>query len=143
MLSGVASLLHIAIIIGGPSWYRFFGAGEEMAQLAENGSTYPIWITAFIAIILAFWSLYAFSGAGIITKLPLLKPALVVITMIYLTRGFLGIPIVFIDHPYLNELKGEMTFMIVSSVISASYGLIYLKGTMQIWSNDEIRNTKT
>jgi len=36
-LSVAASLLHIGCIIGGPDWYRFFGAGEEMAQAAARG----------------------------------------------------------------------------------------------------------
>jgi hypothetical protein len=31
-LSLVAALLHIAIIVGGPAWYRFFGAGEALAN---------------------------------------------------------------------------------------------------------------
>ena len=46
-----------------------------------------------------------FSGAGIIRPLPLLKPVLVIISMIYIMRGVFGIPIViYVDHPYLNEL---------------------------------------
>ncbi len=32
ILSFVTSVLHIAIIIGGPEWYRFFGAGEGAAM---------------------------------------------------------------------------------------------------------------
>ena len=28
-LSIVAALLHVACIFGGPSWYRFFGAGDR------------------------------------------------------------------------------------------------------------------
>jgi len=28
VLSILVALLHIAIIIGGPAWYLFFGAGE-------------------------------------------------------------------------------------------------------------------
>jgi hypothetical protein len=31
ILSAIAALLHAAVIAGGPDWYRFFGAGEEMA----------------------------------------------------------------------------------------------------------------
>jgi len=30
-LSGLAALLHVAIVFGGGPWYRFFGAGERMA----------------------------------------------------------------------------------------------------------------
>ena len=136
VLSIVASLLHIAIIIGGPGWYRFFGAGEGMAQLAENASPYPTIITTIIAIILVLWGLYAFSGAGVIGRLPQLKLALGIISMIYIIRGVFGIPIViYLDHPYLNELEEKMTFMIFSSVISLSFGLFYLIGIMQILSN--------
>jgi hypothetical protein len=28
-LSFIAALLHVARIFGGPSWYRFFGAGDR------------------------------------------------------------------------------------------------------------------
>jgi hypothetical protein len=134
--SAIASLLHIVMIIGGPDWYRFFGAGEGMAQLAENGSSYPTIITTIIAIILALWGLYAFSGAGVIGRLPLLKLVLGIISMIYIMRGVFGIPIViYLDHPYLNELEEKMTFMIFSSFISLSFGLFYLIGSIQISSN--------
>ena len=136
ILSGLIALLHLLIIIGGSDWYRFFGAGEGMAQLAENGSTYPTLITASLVVILTLWALYAFSGAGIINKLPLLKPVLAAIAMIYLLRGIFGIPIViYVDQPYLNELEGKMVFMICSSVISFTCGILYLIGSMQIRSN--------
>jgi len=133
ILSVAASMLHIAIIIGGANWYRFFGAGEGMVQLAEKGSTYPMIITILIASILMLWALYAFSGAGLIMKLPLLKPILVIISMIYGLRGIIGIPIVvFLDYPYLNELKEKMMFMIFSSIISLIFGYFYFKGSMHI-----------
>lgn len=136
VLSVVASLLHIAMIVGGPAWYRFFGAGEGMAQLAESGSIYPAIITAIIAIVLALWGLYAFSGAEVIGRLPQLKLVLGIISMIYIVRGVFGIPIViYLDHPYLNELEEKMTFMIFSSLISLGFGLFYLIGSMQILSN--------
>ncbi|MGQ4584278.1 hypothetical protein [Lysobacter sp. F60174L2] len=37
MLNAIAALLHVGCIIFGASWYRFFGAGERMAQLASAG----------------------------------------------------------------------------------------------------------
>ncbi len=138
ILSIVASLLHVAIIIGGPAWYRFFGAGEGMARLAESGSTYPALITAIIAIIFALWALYAFSGAKIVNQLPLLKTVLVGISMIYIIRGVFGIPIViYIDHPYLKELEGKMMFMIFSSIVSLACGLFYLIGTIKIGQQNQ------
>lgn len=132
--SAIASLLHIVIIIGGSDWYRFFGAGDGMAQLVENGSTYPAIVTTIIAIILALWGLYAFSGAGVIGQLPQLKLVLGIISMIYIIRGVFGIPIViYLDYPYLNELEEKMTFMLISSVISLGFGLFYLIGLIQIF----------
>ena len=76
VLSGIGALLHIAIIIGGPQWYRFFGAGEEIASMAEQGSWYPAVLTFGIAVVLFIWAFYAFSGAGLIRRFPLLKVGL-------------------------------------------------------------------
>ncbi|WP_310736011.1 hypothetical protein [Pseudoalteromonas sp. SR41-7] len=90
ILSFIASLLHVACVFGGPDWYRLLGAGEQMAQMAEQGSMYPTYVTLAISVIIAIWGFYALSGAGVILKLPLLKTALVLITAVYLIRGIAG-----------------------------------------------------
>lgn len=36
-LTLLAAVLHVFIIVGGADWYRFFGAGEAMAQMSEQG----------------------------------------------------------------------------------------------------------
>jgi hypothetical protein len=128
-LTGAASLLHVGIILGGPDWYRFFGAGERMAWLAARGSPYPAVITAGIAIVLGIWALYAFSGAEVIRRLPFLRAVLVAIAAIYLARGILGIPLVLmVDDPYANQLRAKMTFMVVSSAVCIVLGLCYAFG---------------
>ncbi len=133
-LSLIASLMHIAIIFGGPDWYRFFGAGEEMAQMAEQNMLYPALITFFIAGVLFIFALFAFSAAGLIFRMPLLKTALVVISAIYLVRGIFGfVAVQLIDHPYLNELKMNPEFMLISSAVSLAFGLTYAIGTAKIW----------
>ena len=53
MLNAAAAILHLAVILGGPDWYRFFGAGEGMARMAEQGMVRPVLITLGIAAILA------------------------------------------------------------------------------------------
>src|SRR5688500_18418863 len=129
LLTGVVALLHIAIVPGGPAWYRFFGAGERMAQLAARGSSYPAIVTATIAAILSVFTLYALSGAGVIRRLPFLRLALFLIAAIFLARGILGVPVVlFVDDPYTLQLRDRMTFMIVSSAVSALLGLCYAVG---------------
>lgn len=133
LLTGAAALLHIGIIIGGPDWYRFFGAGEQMALRAARGSAYPSLVTAVIAAMLAVWALYGFSGAGVIGRLPFLQAALAMISSVYLARGILGIPIVlFMDSRYANELKGRMTFMVVTSAVCVFLGFCYGAGAVMV-----------
>ena len=136
LLTGAASLLHLAIIFGGPDWYRFFGAGERMARLSARGSHYPTAVTAGIAFVLGLWALYGLSGAGVIRRLPLLRLALVLIAGVYFARGALGIPaVLFAGGPYADELKGRMTFMVVSSLISLLLGFCYALGAARVWHN--------
>ena len=135
VITGAASLLHIGMIIGGPEWFRFFGAGEGMARMAARGYLYPTVLTLAIAAVLAVWMLYALSGAGVIRRLPLLRLALAAIAAVYLARGTLGVPLVIlVDDPYLNELRAKMTFMIVSSAICVFLGLCYAAGAAAVWA---------
>ncbi len=127
VLSVVAALLHIACIIGGPDWYRFFGAGEAMATMAEQGSITPALLTLGIAAVLAIWAAYAFSGAGLLPRLPLLRTGLVVISAIYLLRGLALLPALVIN-------RGEVIpFVLWSSLIVLVYGLAYAIGTWVAW----------
>lgn len=125
-LSLLAALLHLAVIIGGPDWYRFFGAGEDMARMAERGLWQPAVMTTGIAMVLAIWALYAFAGAGRFWRLPLMRTALVLITAIYMARGLLIIPI-------LIQPPARTAFNIWSSLIVLVYGLVYAVGTWTAW----------
>ncbi|MDP3400152.1 MAG: hypothetical protein Q8R97_03425 [Brevundimonas sp.] len=127
ILSAGASLLHLGVIIGGPDWYRFFGAGEGMARMAEQGSWTPTVITLGIASVLPVCSAYAFSGAGVIPRLPLIRTALVLISGVYLLRGLVLIPALVIN-------RGEvMPFILWSSLIVLVYGITYAVGTWKAW----------
>lgn len=52
IMSAVAAMLHLGCIVFGAPWYRFFGAGEGMAGLAEAGSVMPAAIAMGIAAVL-------------------------------------------------------------------------------------------
>lgn len=133
VVTGFAALLHVAIIIGGADWYRFFGAGEGMARLAARGSPYPTVITSTIAAILGVWTLYALSGARVIARLPFLRFTLGLISTIYILRGALGLPVVFlVDGPYMRELRARPGFMIVSSAVCGGLGLCYALGAARL-----------
>lgn len=128
-LSATAALLHLGCIAFGPSWYRFFGAGERMAQLAAAGDIFPTLVTAGIAAVLALWSLYALSGAGVILRLPLLRTGLCVITGIYLLRGIAGFWLA-----AMAPGERSVAFWCWSSVICLAIGALYLVGTRQAWT---------
>ena len=99
-LSLLAALLHVGVIIGGPDWYRFFGAPEAYARAASRGSIIPALVTSGIATGLTIWAAYAASGAGLLLRLPLLRTSLIVITAIYLARGLLIIPtVIYVPYP--------------------------------------------
>ena len=124
-LSAAAAILHVGVIIGGPAWYRFFGAGVSMARMAERGELFPAIVTAGIAIVHAVWAAYAFAGAGLIRTLPLMRTALVAISLIYLVRGLLIVPVLMSASP--------KTFDIWSSLIVLGYGIVYAIGTARAW----------
>jgi hypothetical protein len=125
--SALAALLHAGCIVFGAPWYRFFGAGEQMVRLAEQGSRYPAAVSAAIVLVLALWSVYAFSGAGLLPHLPLLAPALCVITAIFLLRGVAVVVLLF--HP----LGRSIAFWWWSSAICLAIGTLHLVGLLQAW----------
>lgn len=127
ILSALAAVLHVAVIAGGPSWYRFFGAGEAMARAAERGSSTPALVTLAIAAILMVWAFYAFSGAGIVRRVPLLRTALVLISAVYLLRALPLLPALILRPDLID------TFALASSLVVLAYGLAYSIGTWMSW----------
>ncbi len=126
-LSMAAALLHIACIFGGPDWYRFLGAGEEIAIMAEKGMLYPTIITSIIASILAVWGYFAFAGAGLVGRPPLIRTGLIAISTIYLLRALVLIPMLIFTPDLVSS------FAIWSSLIVLVYGLFYAVGTWKAW----------
>ncbi len=124
--SAVASALHLAIIAGGARWYRFFGAGERMARMAERGQIRAALITLAIALVLAGWSAYALSGAGLLPALPLLRPVLYAIGAIYLLRGCVVFAMLLFARARLTP------FWVCSSLICLAGAALYLGGVQAL-----------
>ncbi len=132
VLSFAVALLHIVIIFVGAPAYRYFGAGEEMARAAESGSSVPAVMTLVLVVIFAVWGVYAFSGARMLRRLPLLRTALLMIGAIYTLRGLavLGQVVQIITSAKQVEPR-EVMF----SLVSLGIGLAYLLGTIISWSS--------
>jgi len=127
ILSALAALVHAGCIVFGASWYRFFGAGERMAQLASAGSWYPAVVTSIIVVVLATWSLYALSGGGFMPRLPFLRLVLCLVTAVYLLRGVAVFVLVELS------LGRSSTFWWWSSAICFVVGVVHFVGLRQIW----------
>lgn len=124
----IAAILHLAIIIGGPDWYRFFGAGEGIARMAERGLWTPVIFTVGIAAVLMTWAAYAFSGAGIIRQLPFTRTALILISVVLILRALAY----FARGAWRPDLSHG--FMLWSSLIVFILGLCFAIGTWKAWT---------
>ncbi len=125
---GIA-LLHVSFPIIGPPAYRWFG-GNSFASMAASGSPVPAIISLVFAVLFAGCGLYAFSGAGLAPRLPLVRTALVTIGMLYTLRG--------ISLPF--EIRAVLVMpdrvpprLLAFSSVSLVTGLAYLVGVVSAW----------
>jgi hypothetical protein len=125
--SAAAALAHVVCAAVGAPAYRLLGAGERMARSAEAGHWQPAVITLFIAAVLSAWALVAFSGAGLLPRLPFTRPALVLISGVYLTRA--------LAFPMLMKAFSDnsLRFWWVSSGICLLIGALHAWGTFALW----------
>jgi putative oxidoreductase len=112
LINFAISGLHVYIITQGAPAYRFFGAGEKMAQAAEKGSSIPALVTLGIALVFFVWGLYALAGARVISELPWTR-AILMVTAIYVARG-------------LVIIHKCNACMVITSLASLTVGLLQL-----------------
>jgi hypothetical protein len=110
-LTALAALAHLACIAIGASAYKL----------------QPTVITVAIALLLFIWSAYALSGAGVISRLPFTKFALLAISAVFLMRA-LAFPLLKSTFPENSD-----RFWWVSSAICFLIGLLYAFGLFSIW----------
>ncbi len=138
--SGVAALaaavIHIAAIFGGPAWYRLIGATEPIIRMAAKGHPYPVIVCLVAAALLCVCAAFAFSGAGLIRRLPLLRTALILIAAGLLIHGIAFIPLVMLWPSMMLSVYdgvGINTVLIVTSAICLLMGMGYALGVRQAW----------
>lgn len=125
--SALAGLLHLGCIIFGASWYRFLGAGEDMARMAEAGRLLPHLITLAVALVLFLWAAYSMAAAGQAWPLPAVRWAMLAITAVYLLRGLAGF---LIDE---SQSGRSQAFWWWSSSICLAIAALHAIGLRQVW----------
>lgn len=119
-LNAIASLCHLWVIHGGAEEYRRFGAGEDMARMAEEGRFYPHFLTFGIASALALFSYLCLSQSGLVPVPPYAREILWILTGVYLLRGIVPL----ISFPWVSMFNTR--FFVISSVIVTGLGLVHL-----------------
>ena len=92
IIAAATACWHLLCILGGPSWYAFARAPHIVVKSAREGTILaPVGAIA-IASLMLVCTIYSFSGAGLIKKIPLLKSALITISIICLARALVTVP---------------------------------------------------
>lgn len=126
-IAAITAIWHLICIVGGPDWYVFARAPKIVVDSARQGTLLAPLSTAVIAVLMFTCTLYAFSGAGVIRKIPFLKSALIVISFICLVRALVVIP-------YLISSKLD-TWELVASSCWFFVGICFLMGTLHQFGN--------
>ncbi len=82
VLSFCAAVFQAAIAFV-PAWSAAFGAGDALV----SNPTLLLTLGLLVALVLVIFGLYGLSGAGVIRRLPLLRPGLLVIGLLYSLVG--------------------------------------------------------
>ncbi|MFH0350649.1 MAG: hypothetical protein ACHBMF_01770 [Chromatiales bacterium] len=128
-VSFFVAILHVVIVLIGPSAYSFFG-GQRLARLAESGSSSPVIQTLSLAAVHALFGSYALAGAGIIRRLPLLTVALFAIGGMYAFRGLSAIE----QALQLLRDPDSLPFrVLLYSLVSFATGCAYIVGSVKRW----------
>ena len=124
--SAAVAAVHVAILLMGPPWYRWFGAPSLADQIESGAVLGPTLLTLAVVAVLVVWAGYGLSGAGVIRRLPLLRAGLYTIAAIYLLRGLPVVPEVWAAAH--GKLPARLpTF----SAFSALAGVAYLLGALR------------
>ena len=134
-MSLALAAVHVLIIAIGPPAYLYFGRAD-LAEAARRGSLYPPLATFVITITLTVWGLYAYSGAGLVRRLPLLRTGLAMIAGVYTLRGL----VLILDATRWFAGERYPPRQAVFSAGALAIGLCYAIGTAAILRERVPRN---
>ena len=128
----LGAVVHLAIPLGGPEWYAFFGAPPRLVALAKTGALRPVLTCIAIAAFLGVLALYAFSGLGHVRRLPALRVVLGLAGLVLLARGLVFVPVALWRPELLAILCGDCGrvnfFLVATSALCLLVGAGLLAG---------------
>lgn len=128
--NAAAALVHIIGWMMGPDAIAFLGAPPYIVQSMEEGTLdAPVTIAAIVAV-LGVFAAYAFSGAGLLPRLPLLRTGISLIAALFILRGL----VIFVQ---LQSADLSVMFDVVHlglSVVVLVIGILYAIGAWRLWT---------
>jgi hypothetical protein len=122
-ISAAIAALQFVIYFGGPVAYQTFGAPPTIAEMrGAEPVRMLVWSTFWFGLFLTF-ALYAFSGAGLLRRLPALRPCLIAIAVTYGIRSLAIVPqLVFLDQFPVTRAR-DVAFSALSLWQALGYGI--------------------
>ena len=87
------ALSHMSCIVLGPECYRAQMAPEALIELSKSKPWRAAFETTLVSLLFVATAIFCLSGAGVIRKVPLLKPAIISISVICTLRGIATLPL--------------------------------------------------
>lgn len=124
-MTGVA--IHLAAIVGGPSWYAFFGEPPVVVASAREGTWLAPAGGIVIAMLMGLCAAYGSAAIGAIRRLPLMRTAPASIAALCLVRALVVVPLGYV-HPQLRT-----TFELVAAIVWGAAGIGFASAFMVAW----------
>jgi hypothetical protein len=132
LVAGAAA--HLLAIPAGPDWYAMLGAPAGLVEMARFGHPRAALTCVVIAVLLLVLAAYAFSAAGAIARLPLLRPLLAIAGTGLIVRGLVFVPLILWRPGLLGGLCGRCqgidAFVVGTSLLCLLLGASLLVGAV-------------
>jgi len=124
IIASASAIWHLLCILGGPTWLAFARAPQQVIHSAQQGTLLAPVSTVVVASLMFACAVFAFSAAGLIRKVPLLKSALITIAVLCTLRGLIAIP------TFVNSI-GLDIWQIVASSVWFYVGICFIAGSIE------------
>ena len=124
VIASASAVWHILCIFGGPSWFAFARAPQQIIESAQQGTLLAPIGTLIVAGLMFLCTVFAFSAVGFIRKVPLIKSALITIAILCTLRGLIAIPM-------LVTSTGVDLWEVIASTVWLYVGICFGLGSIE------------
>ena len=124
VIAAASAVWHLLCMLGGPSWFAFARAPQQIIESAQQGTLLAPIGTVIVAGLMFACTIFAFSAVGLIRKVPFLKPALITISLLCTLRGLIAIP-------FLVTTTGLDVWEVIASSVWFYVGICFIVGSIE------------